>query len=417
MGLILYYLQALFRTISEILSFIITQLNKVFINDKKFDYFIATLFILTSGSVWWLTTFGAAGAFIILLLVGIINVVRKKRRLNNSWLFILIVMVICSLNAVILQRQYEDNSMLGYIVCITATYLIISQYDFLYFVKLLTNVLVVILVIAIPVYLLCSFNIIPAYHKQMLGTPFMMSGYIFTIGWWEPFERFSGLWHEPGACQILLNSILWLNFKKIQKWELTKHDKIKFTIILIGIILTKSTAGYLVFLCFLLAIGFTSKVRSRHRLVIYTVLCVSMISASIVLFNDDVIQKKLFNEPGKESVSKRDRKKDAIAFIKVANLYPLTGAGIGTDLFFKKAKEYGMSARSSGILLYTASLGYTWLLLFMYTCFVRIRRLKYGEATLFLFISVLIMQNNEMYIEYPITNLFIFKFHSYLENV
>ena len=142
-----------------------------------------------------------------------------------------------------------------------------------------------------------------------------------------------------------------------------------------------------------------------------------MISASIVLFNDDVIQKKLFNEPGKESVSKHGRKNDAIAFITIANQHPLIGVGIGTDLFFEKSREYGMTARSSGILLYTASLGYPWLLLVLYTFFVRIRRMKLGKAMLFLYISVLIMENNEMFMEFPITSLFIFKFHSYLEKV
>lgn len=413
----MYLFLAFQRTIAEILAYFIIHINKVLKYDKKFDYFIATLFIFTSGSVFWLTVFKPAGAYILLLLVAALNVIRKKRRLNNSWHFILIVVVMCLINAIILQRRYQDNSMLGYIVCITAAYLIISQYNFHYFVKLLTNVLVVILAIGIPVYFLCSFDIIPSYHKPMLGSTYMMSGYIFTIGWYNPFGRFSGIWHEPGACQIILNTLLWLNFKKIQNWDLSKYDKIKFTIIIIGILITKSTAGYLVFLTFLLAIGFTSKIRNRHRLVIYMILCICMISASIVLFNDDVIQKKLFNEPGKESVSKHGRKNDAIAFITVANQHPLIGVGIGTDLFFEKSREYGMTARSSGILLYTASLGYPWLLLVLYTFFVRIRRMKLGKATLFLYISVLIMENNEMFMEFPITSLFIFKFHSYLEKV
>lgn len=417
MGMIIYLFQAIYRTISEIISYFLIKINKVLKYDKKFDYFIATLFIFTSGSVFWLTALRPAGAYILLLLVAALNVIRKKRRLNNSWHFILIVVVMCLINAIILQRRYQDNSMLGYIACITAAYLIISQYDFYYFVKLLTNVLVVILAIGIPVYFLCSFDIIPSYHKQMLGSTYMMSGYIFTIGWYNPFGRFSGIWHEPGACQIILNTILWLNFKKIQNWDLSKYDKIKYTIIIIGILITKSTAGYLVFLTFLLAIGFTSKIRNRHRLVIYMILCICMISASIVLFNDDVIQKKLFNEPSKESVSKHGRKNDAIAFITIANQHPLIGVGIGTDLFFEKSREYGMTARSSGILLYTASLGYPWLLLVLYTFFVRIRRMKLGKATLFLYISVLIMENNEMFMEFPITSLFIFKFHSYLEKV
>ena len=411
----MYLFLAFQRTIAEILAYFIIHINKVLKYDKKFDYFIATLFIFTSGSVFWLTVFKPAGAYILLLLVAALNVIRKKRGLNNSWHFILIVVVMCLINAIILQRRYQDNSMLGYIVCITAAYLIISQYNFHYFVKLLTNVLVVILAIGIPIYFLCSFDIIPSYHKQMLGSTYMMSGYIFTIGWYNPFGRFSGIWHEPGACQIILNTLLWLNFKKIQNWDLTKYDKIKFAIIIIGILLTQSTGGYLVFLTFLLAIGFTTKIRNRHRLVIYLILGICMISTAIILFNDDVIQNKLFDASGKEMLSKRGRMNDAISFITVANQYPIIGAGIGTDLFMELSKRYGNTANSSGLLVYTASLGYPWLLLFVCTCFVRIRRLDIGPASLFLFLSVLMMEMNEMYIEYPITSLFIFKFHSYID--
>lgn len=415
MEMIIYLFQAISRTLSEIIAYFLIKINKVLKYDKKFDYFIATLFILTSGSVFWVSALRPAGAFILLLLVAALNVIRKKRRLNNSWHFILFVVLMCLINAIILQRRYEDNSMLGYITCITAAYLIISQYDFYYFVKLLTNVLVVILAFGIPIYLLCSFGILPSYHTQMNGTTFLMSNYIFTIGWWWPFGRFSGIWHEPGACQIILNTILWLNFKKIQNWDLSKHDKIKFTIIIIGILLTQSTGGYLVFLTFLLAIGFTTKIRNRHRLVIYLILGICMISTAIILFNDDVIQNKLFDASGKEMLSKRGRMNDAISFITVANQYPIIGAGIGTDLFMELSKRYGNTANSSGLLVYTASLGYPWLLLFVCTCFVRIRRLDIGPASLFLFLSVLMMEMNEMYIEYPITSLFIFKFHSYID--
>ena len=409
----MYLFLAFQRTIAEILAYFIIHINKVLKYDKKFDYFIATLFIFTSGSVFWLTVFKPAGAYILLLLVAALNVIRKKRRLNNSWHFILIVVVMCLINAIILQRRYQDNSMLGYITCITAAYLIISQYNFYYFVKLLTNVLVVLLAIGIPVYLLCSFDILPSYHTRMGGVPFIMSNLIFTIGWEHPFGRFAGIWHEPGACQIILNTLLWLNFKKIQNWDLTKYDKIKFTIIIIGILLTQSTGGYLVFLTFLLAIGFTTKIRNRHRLVIYVILSICMVSAAIMLFNDDVVQKKLFNEPGKETVSKHMRKNDATSLIKVANDYPLTGAGIGTDLLMSLSVSYGNASSSSGILLFTASLGYPWLCLFLLFCILRIKNMNIGTASWFLFFSIIMIEMNENYIEYPITSLFIFKFYSY----
>lgn len=413
MGMTIKFFQAIHKTLSEIVAYFLIQTNKVLKYDKKFDYFIAALFILTSGSIFWLSTLRPAGAFLLLLTVATINANRKKKKLNNSNLFILIVVLMCLINALFLQRIYENNYMLGYIVCMTAAYLIISQYDFYYFVKLLTNVLVVILAIGIPIYILSSFEIIPCYRTNMLGMSRLMSVYIYHIDITGSLGRFSGIWHEPGACQIILNTILWLNYKKIQHWNLTRYDKIKFTIIIIGILLTQSTGGYLVFLTFLLSIGFTTKIKNRHRIVIHIILYIVMVCTAIVIFNNDVIQHKLFNEPGKESVSKHGRKNDAISFITVANQYPVIGVGLGTDLFIDLTKKYGNTANSSGLLAYTASLGYPWLILFMFTCFIRIKRLDIGNASLFLFLSILMMEMNEMYIEYPITSLFIFKFHSY----
>ena len=413
MGMIIYLFQAIYRTISDLVTYIFIQIDKVLKYDKKIDYFIATLFLLTSGSVCWISALRPAGAYIFLLLVAVINVLRKKRKLNKSWHFILIVVVMCLINAITLQRKYEDNSMLGYIVCITAAYLIISQYEFNYFVKLLTNVLVVILVIGIPIYLLCSFGIIPYHLVYTIRGPSLLCGYIFTYGLLYPFGRFAGIWHEPGACQIILNAILWLNYKKIQNWDLSKHDKIKFTIIIIGILLTQSTGGYLVFLTFLLAIGFTTKIRNRHRIIIYLFLCFSMICTVILLYNNDVIQKKLFVESSQESLSKRTRTEDAVSLIKTANDYPIIGAGIGTDLLFMTSKDYGNISSSSGLLHFTASLGYPWLVLFLIFCFLRIKNMDIGMASWFLFASIIMLEANENYIEYPITSLFIFKFHSY----
>lgn len=413
MGMIIYLFHALCRTISEIVTYIFIQINKVLKYDKKFDYFIATLFLLTSGSVCWISALRPAGAYIFLLLVAVINVLREKRKLNKSWHFILIILVMCLINAIILQRRYEDNSMLGYIVSITAAYLIISQYDFYYFVKLLTNVLVVILVIGIPVYLLCSLGLIPYHLVYTIRGPSLMSGYIFTIGWLYPFGRFAGIWHEPGACQIILNAILWLNYKKIQHWNLTRYDKIKFTIIIIGILLTQSTGGYLVLITFFAAIGLTTKIRNRHRIIIYLFLCFSMICTVIALYNNDVIQKKLFVESSQESVSKRIRMQDAMSLIKTANDYPIIGAGIGTDLLNRTSKGYGNITSSSGLLHFTASLGYPWLILFLLFCFLRIRNMDIGTASWFMFASIIMLETNENFIEYPITNLFIFKFHSY----
>lgn len=386
-------------------------------NHTLWDYFIITIFLITSGSVCWMYLLSPGIAFSFLLFIAIYNAVYIRKDIgkakNSSYCFILMVVLLCILNYIYINSSYKDNSMAGYIVALTGAYLVISRYDFYYFRKILTNILYIISLIGIPAFFLAELELLP------LNTIITLSGaeykifLFYTYGWANLFHRYSGIWHEPGACQIIYNTVLWLHFDCITNWKWEHGQKKKLLVILLGSILTLSTGSYLVLI--LLTIGCVScmKIKNKSKIPIIMGILVIGLFVVYVIFNSPVIQNKLFDAEG-ESVSKIERISDAIALWTMTLEQPILGYGIGTDIFWKLSDKYGNSACSSGLLTYSASLGFTWLLIFFYYVYRNIRKLQIGRGTCFLFLAVLIMQFNEKYIEYPITNIFIFQFASYL---
>lgn len=381
------------------------------------DYWMVTLFVITSGSIFWNHTLGHSTAYSIYLFFAIINymIINKKQyhRSNRSYIFILLISFLCLISHFVNDSSYEDNSALGYIICQIATFMVIASYDFYYFRYLLTNVVFVLCVLGLPIFFFVEIGVL-SYKTVYIGASgdreYAMFG-IYTLGWPWLFHRFSGIWHEPGACQIVLNTIIWLHFENIILWKWGKYQRIKLLVIFIVSLTTFSTGGYICLMLLLTAVLFSLKFKGKNKIFIYSLFTICFTIAILSLFRSDVIQNKLFNQE-EESISKIERVSDAIALWKMSLEKPLWGYGLGTVDFWKKSDLYGNTHCSSGLLTYTASLGFTWLFVFIIYLLKGIKKLHLGKSSLFLLFAVLLMQFNEKYIEYPISNILIFNFFS-----
>lgn len=391
------------------------MMKKIILNSnrKRWDYLLIILFVLASGSIFWTYLIKPSGAFLILALLGSINANYSYSNINpnKSYRYIGWVLFLCILNFLIVQSSYKDNSMFGYIVSLYAAYIVVSRYNFHYFVTILTDVIFYITLFGIPIYLLATYEFLPVYDIFGAGVNYKLF-LCYTIGWPSFFYRYSGIWHEPGACQIILNTVLWLNYDKIRRWALTKSDKRRLLVIVIGLLLTQSTGGYLVFMIFVLAVIINSKLPLRKKNIVGTSIILVGIAIIGLMFMNPVVQAKLFETDG-ESISKADRLGDIEALWKMIQERPILGYGIGTNDFWTQSHRYGNYTCSAGLLTYIASLGIPWLIITSYYCYKSVRRLNYGMATWFLLASIVMMQMNEKFIEYPITSIFIFRFYSY----
>lgn len=382
------------------------------------DYFLVSLFLVTSGAVVW-HGLSPALAFISLLFFSWINaaIVRKDfgKINNNSYLFIIFISFLCLVNYIIYTPQFQDNSEVGYLVILTASYLVVSRYDFYYFRYLLTNIVYYITLLGLVVFGLYEIGGLPSYTLTLpSGTQYTMF-FIYTLGWPLDFHRYSGLWHEPGACQIITNTVLWLYFKNFIEWNFERGQLRKLFVIFLGSIFSLSTGSFMVLMLLTTAIVMKIKIRSRYKFAIYVFVFLLAIIGLYIMFNSSVVQNKLFDAEG-EHVSKVSRLSDINALWRMTTERPILGYGLGTTEFWEMSDNYGNTACSSGFLTYSASLGFTWMLTFVFFVWKGVKRLKIGIGASFLFIAIIVMQFNEKFIEYPITNMFLFQFASYKIN-
>ena len=384
---------------------------------KIWDYCVVALFLATSGAVFWKGQLSASIAYPFLLIIAYVNafiINREEKRYNPSLLYIYACAFLCMLNFMVNLDSLEDNSMFGFFFSMVATYLIISSYDFFYFRKILTNIVFVIVLVGMPIFALSEMSILPtSIMMDNTGYQFINFG-IYTLGWYPyPFERFSGLWHEPGACQIILNTVLWMHFDSITHWKWEKGQLLKCIVILIGSLLTLSTGSYLVLMLLGVAAIFNMEIKGNHRFLIFLLLLIIVLPVIYFIFTSPVIQNKLFDADGQEMESKIIRYADMNALWQMVLDKPILGYGIGTEGFWETSYKYGNTTTSSGILAYAASLGCSWLVVYLFILWRSCRRLELGKGLPFLIVAVVIMQFNEYFIEFPISCIFLYEFLSY----
>lgn len=408
-------------------TFVLNPTDRTTDKVSLWDYFVVMMFLITSGATFWVGLLTAGITFSIFFVVALINCLCVKKGINNifnpSVNFIYLVIILCLINFIIYQPEYKDNSMIGYLICIISAYLVISQYDFYYFRRILTNVVFVISAVGIPIFLLFEYDILPTQEISVQSGKDYTMFYIYTLGWPYPFGRFTGIWHEAGACQIILNSVLWLHFNNMINWEWEKGQLIKLLIILIASLLTMSTGGYLVLMLLFLSVVINLKsvvinlkIERKHKIPIVIIVFAITVLSLVLMISSDVVQNKLFDAEG-EHVSKMERISDVSALWQMTLERPLLGYGIGTVEFWNMSDKYGNTSCSTGLLTYSASLGFTWMFIFILFLWKGIRQMGLGKASFLLLIAVLLMQFNEKFIEYPITNLFIFRFASYYDKI
>ena len=338
-------------------------MNKILHNDKNVDYFVVFLFLITSGSVFYKINLSGSLTYILLLFVGIINKKRIKRdkayhriESNRSWWFIVFISVWAIIGTIYYSHTYDDKNLLGYIFILCAAYYIISSYNFYYFRKLLTDVIFLITLIGIPIFFLNEIEVLPTYTLKIPSGHDYTMFFVYTLGWPEIFHRYSGIWHEPGACQIFSNTVLWLYLDNFIKWEWEKEELKKLFVIGIGSVLTLSTGSFISLMLLLICVSVKSKIRSKHKAIIkISVIIISCVAVAF-LFNSDVVQNKLFRDDTVEAqTSKVSRAADAMALYQMTIDRPVLGYGLGTHDYWRTTTILGNTANSTGLLTFSAS--------------------------------------------------------------
>lgn len=378
------------------------------LSEKIESYFGVILLLLVSDSICFLYKFSPFPTFLSFFLFSFYRAFRKKTLFskNDSSIYVLIFGISILLNIYYFNTHTLGNNGLAIFVCLLASYFFYSSYDLDDFKRIYLAVIKWIVITGVPVYLLAEMNMLPTYLLPSFEGGLHSMFLIFHIGWPSYFHRFSGIWHEPGACTIFLNFAILLYSKELQEGNIDKKLVRSIIIITIGILFTQSTTGYMAFATIIAYSIFPLIKRMSIGRKLFAGLV--FILAIFLIVNSPVVTEKLSQEKT-DKTSLGVREMDNMAMLTMALDRPFTGYGYQTKEFDSISYYLDNKTSSNGILYIAACSGIWWILLFVIYSYRGISRMHF-KMPIFVLIIFIILECNERFVELPISYLFILNF-------
>lgn len=276
---------------------------------------------------------------------------------------------------------------------------------------------------------LCVFSIIAQVGYDFLNLPakivydsnfgqsWTMIFGVFNVNWGgesldTKLHRMSSIYWEPGEFQIVCFYVLCLFADKLTTFTSIKSIDKRFWPILVSILYSQSTMGYLVlalFIAMIILFRKTEKRSIKNYISTFLILLISIIGV-YALTQSSVVQDKLEQrEYTQYDNSYNIRMIDNISCLNATLDSPIFGYGINTDELNSRLLSLGNHTASNGWLLTSASLGIPFIILLFYLMYKRLKEFKSNIPRVFLMAILIIAQCNEASIFFPYIYLYIFK--------
>lgn len=242
------------------------------------------------------------------------------------------------------------------------------------------------------------------------GKTFYMVAKLFNVDW-DGNGRMSSIYWEPGQCQILIMFTLCLFAKELL--HPSKKELLCFGILILAIIMTMSTMGYLVLALLIAGLFiFSKRKKGKYFVIKWGVGLIVAFVSSFLLWNSPVVQEKLAQkDDASDRTSYAIRMADNIACWNVSLESPIFGMGFDTKKVKNRLINSGSETSSNGWLYTSACFGFPFILFIMCTMYKRIKEMYNNILPPFLIFMVLIIaQCNEYALFYPYLYIYIFHF-------
>jgi len=373
-----------------------------------FDYLVTFLMLVVSGTVFATMLHGSL-SIVIFFLVSLCYAAKYKEKFDKKQITYLYVYSIFLLMSAVFVGGFDNaafNMVLGYILLATGAFFIMQTISFERFRYYYLNLTFFIALTSVVLYILWLQNLISlTVVYGPLNDVYLM--YFFNnFGWGYPFERLAGPYWEPGVFQIILISAIMFYFNEISQFKFNVPlGKIKLIVIVVAILMTQSTAGYINM--FLVAIAAIMNMNITRRNFIKTfIVIILLICGCFYLVTSDVYTEKM-SRKGEKGYSYEIRKADNLAMLNMTYQKPLLGYGIASAEFAKTSRELGNKSSSNGLLAVTSQLGCIFLLLYLWALFNSVKK-HYKKHTILVFLIFLMLQATEVFIFLPLSFVFLF---------
>ncbi len=395
----------------------------IYISNKNnkidsFLQFITTLLLILSsktvvfGIVYANLTLFAALCFCVILLCR----QRKKISINNKnskTLFLFVVFFLILMLMFIDDIQKDFNGYVGAVVLAIEVFatgmLAVTALDKKKFIKYYVNIIVVICIISLVFFsaTMASSSFASSMvdkfgveSNRYVALPWHTFGWKVSKNYTYIFDRNAGMWWEPGAFQgFIVLAVLFT----ITHAEYFKRTAVITVILLITLLTTQSTAGYIILI--LSVMGFSTEyiecvLRKKSSLsggknVSQTIMILIGLLFAIALIQYVLSTGNIDNKLSEDSGSFVSRLEDIISSIKLIFDNPIIGIGLGES--GRIARENEATVNTATTILYLASIyGIPFTIFYLYKFFkgivsiINVRNI-FQKVVLILLFTVLLM--------------------------
>lgn len=366
-------------------------------------YFSIFLLVINSGSVVGIV-FGSVTLPLFLGLTIFFVLIFKKNISIKNIVFLFVFILYALMNYF---HHLDDNpyskSYAIIIVGVCATMLLVSSISYLKFKLIFTNIILFVSVFSLIMYFIgLNFDLLQ-YSTNIGGyqTVLGFNLYALSVG------RNSGLFWEPGGFQIFLSLALYFIIDMNQE-KLKVIDWIKVGIIVVSILTTKSTVGYIILV--ILALYYAYKKVSSKTFVyglFFSVIALPIVTIILsVIYYSDPIQVKFTQT----NMSFLERQNDFFSSIQAIRESPYLGFGYGTDTRIFISNKYGLVNNSVGYFSTALNLGVVYVIGYMLRI-IHVYRKSHSTSILLFLLLMLLLNSTQAIFDYPILLLFLFKFN------
>lgn len=376
---------------------------------KRLQIIVIILMVLLSGSIRFFIDWGIVVVPFYVICCGLLFM-RLPREVKYENISHVLLFLIPILHVLFIGRNLNSNLAFVCILFLLSGYLTIRSFNFFDFRDLWLKVVKVICVISIIVQLTHDLGIISptgSFNGEILSTL-----YFFNCDWGE--YRLASIYWEPGQFQIIILYTLCLFTDELYSDKSYKLLLRKYGILILALLLTQSTTGYIAFVVLILGYfmfpkGEVIPLWKRGVMIFFFIIVL------VVLFFTNAVQEKLEQSQNMEQLSSTAiRVQDNMALISTIIDSPWIGHGLDTVELQSSLESYGSITSSNGWLYGTASYGLLYVLLLLFLLYRRITDFPKGIPPVFIFLSLFISQCNEYIIFFPYMLPYLYKFNQYV---
>lgn len=335
--------------------------------------------------------------------------IKKKSSFNYLLLYCLWII----LNISVFNRDIQSNLFVSQIMYAIFAYITISNIPFDKFKFVLLRIVSVLAGVSIILFLLYELNLLKYQTMYVNTTSYNYFCFHFFDNRNSGIHRLMGIFWEPGVYEIVLNFTLLICSKDIMNKTLAKKDKIGVFIIILALILTRSTSGYIVGFILFISMLFYGKIIPNKKVLI-PILILILPLLTLAVYNTNVVKGKFEEENGNYSFTQRSL--DNLGMLQMFLEKPLTGYGLETSSYNKSIIRNNVTVACNGILSMLSKLGLPIFIVLLYFMYQAIIKLKLGLPVLLSFFLILLLHTGENYLPLPLSYIFIFNFKKVLSN-